>query len=132
LETITLSVKDENFSGKTLHETAVHFKSTTVSVKDIIESRVRQEVELYNHKLPEYYKGLIEPTDAEKTVNGYKLKNKQPIDVEKQVYVALDAFQKNGFFVLIDNLQSTDLNQIIQLHPATQIGFVKLTPLVGG
>ena len=129
---ITLSIKDENFSGKVLHEVMIGFNSEFVSVKEIIEARVRQEVENYNNKLPEYYNGLIEPSDAEKTINGYKLRNKKPIDGEKQAYVALDAFQKNGFFVLIDNLQCNSLEQSVKLGADTRISFVKLTPLVGG
>lgn len=130
--TLTLSIKDENFSGKVLQEVLINFNSQTVTIKDIIEARVGQEVANYNKKLPEYYNGLIEPTDAEKTINGYKLRSKKPIDAEKQVYVALDAFQKNGFFVLIDNQQCTLLDQSIQLERDTRISFVKLTPLVGG
>lgn len=130
--TITLSIKDENFSGKVLQEVLIGFRSESVTVKDIIEARVRQEVADYNNKLPEYYNGLIEPTDAEKTINGYKLRSKKPIDAEKQVYVALDAFQKNGFFVLVDSQQSASLDHEILLRKDTRISFVKLTPLVGG
>jgi hypothetical protein len=129
---ITLAIKDENFSGTVLQELLVGFSSETVSVKEIIEARVRGEVEAYNKKLPAYFNGLIEPTDAEKTINGYKLKSKKPIDGEKQVYVALDAFQKNGFFVLVDNQQCTSLEQAVPLTANTHISFVKLTPLVGG
>jgi len=129
---ITLSVKDENFSGKILQEVLIGFSQETVSIKDIIEARVRQEVENYNNKLPEYYNGLIAPTDAEKTINGFKLRSKKPIDAEKQIYVALDAFQKNGFFVLVDNRQFSALDETIQLSNDTSISFVKLTPLVGG
>jgi hypothetical protein len=132
VNTISVSIKDENFSGKVLQEVLVGFKSEVVTIKEIIEARVRHEVESYNKRLPEYYNGLIEPTDAEKTINGYKLRSKKPIDGEKQVYVALDAFQKNGFFVLVDNLQSTELEQTVQLTTDTRISFVKLTPLVGG
>ena len=91
-----------------------------------------QEVKNYNDRLPEYYNGLVEPTDAERTINGYKLRGKKSIDAEKQVYVALDAFQKNGFFVLVDNIQSTALSETINVGPETRISFVKLTPLVGG
>lgn len=129
---ITLPVRDENFSGKILQEVLISFDSETVTVKDIIEARVRQEVASYNKKLPAYFNGLIEPNDAEKTINGYKLRSKKPIDAEKQVYVALDAFQKNGFFVLADNQQCTSLDQQIRLNNNTTISFVKLTPLVGG
>ncbi len=129
---ITVAVKDENFSGKVLQEILVGFKSETVTIKEIIEARVRQEVENYNNKLPEYYNGLIQPSDAEKTINGFKLRSKKPIDTEKQVYVALDAFQKNGFFVLVDDQQCSSLDQVVHLHSDTKIGFLKMTPLVGG
>jgi hypothetical protein len=129
---ITVTVKDENFSGKVLQEVLVGFKNETVTIKEIIEARVRQEVENYNNKLPEYYNGLIQPSDAEKTINGFKLRSKKPIDTEKQVYVALDAFQKNGFFVLVDDQQCSSLDQVVHLHSDTKIGFLKMTPLVGG
>ena len=129
---IILSIKDENVSGKVLNEITIGFNTETVTVKDIIDARVRQEVANYNNKLPEYFNGLVEPTDAEKTINGYKLRSRKPIDAEKQVYVALDAFQKNGFFVLIDDQQCSSLDQAIHLHSDTIISFLKLTPLVGG
>jgi hypothetical protein len=129
---ITISIQDENFSGAVLQAVKVGFASDTVTIKDIIEARVRQEVELYNQKLPDYFNGLIEPSDAEKTINGYKLRNRKLIDGEKQVYVALDAFLKNAFFVLVDNEQCESLEQTVKLTTNTHIGFVKLTPLVGG
>lgn len=129
---VTLSIRDENFAGKVLHEVLVSFSTEAVTIKDIIDARVRAEVDAYNKKLPEYFNGLIEPTDAEKTLNGYRLRNKKAIDSEKQTYVALDAFQKNGFFVLVDNEQCTSLEQQVTLTVDTQISFIKLTPLVGG
>jgi hypothetical protein len=131
-DTITLAIRDENPAGKVLHEVIIGFNSEIVTVKDIIEARVRQEVADYNSKLPDYYNGLVEPSDAEKTINGYKLRSKKPIDAEKQVYVALDAFQKNAFFLLANDQQCSSLDQVVHLHSDTKIGFLKLTPLVGG
>jgi hypothetical protein len=127
-----LTIKDETFAGKVLNEITLNFKSELVTVKDIIEQRVSQEVENYNNKQSGYFNGLIEPTDAEKTINGYKLKPKKIIDAEKQVYIALESFLKNGYFVLIDNLQSESLEQEVLLSSTTTVSFVKLTPLIGG
>ncbi|MEQ7802006.1 hypothetical protein ABDJ41_19580 [Pedobacter sp. ASV1-7] len=129
---MTITIKDETFSGKVLQEINLEFATDFVTVQDIITSRVIKEVENYNSKLPAYFNGLIEPSDAEKTLNGYKLKPKKIIDAEKQVYVALDAFQRNVFFVLIDNQQSESLEQMVELSKNTTISFIKLTPLVGG
>lgn len=76
--------------------------------------------------------GLIQPTAAEKILNGFKLKKRKLIDAEKQMYIALDAFQKNGFFVLVDDLQADTLEQRVDIRPTNTVSFIKLTPLVGG
>lgn len=125
-------IKDELLSGKSIFETELDFQNEIITVKDIITERVKKEVEEYNKKLPEYFNGLVEPLESEKTLNGYKLKAKKVIDAEKQTYIALDAFQKNGFFILVDNYQADSLDEKIELKAKTTISFVKLTPLVGG
>lgn len=129
---VIVQMQDKTSNGKILNEISVHFASNKVTVKEIIETRVTEEVESYNNKLPEYFRGLVQPTDAEATLNGYKLRKHKLIDTEKQVYIALDAFQKNGYFILIDNYQAESLEQVVTLKANTNINFVKLTPLVGG
>ena len=129
----TLTIKDETATGKILHEVPVSFKSALTSVEDIIIARVTAEVEAYNNKLPDYYQGLVQPKDAEMTLNGYKLKERRKkIDLDKQCKVALHAFKNNGYFVLIDNIQAKSLDQMVVINEQTKISFVKLTPLVGG
>lgn len=127
-----LSIRDEKANGELISEQQIAFAQQTVTVKDIIEARVSQEVQKYNDTLPEYFRGLIGPTEAEQTLNGYRVKNRKGIDTEKQVYTALDAFQKNGFFVLVDNQQYNKLEDQVTLHEHTTVSFIKLTPLVGG
>ena len=129
---VVLTITDRTGAGKIIGEMNISLKTNRVTVKQIIEARVEAEVERYNAKLPEYFNGLVQPTDAEKTLNGYKMKTRKKVDPEKQVYVALDAFQKNGYFVLVDNFQADSLEQGIMITPQTQISFLKLTPLVGG
>lgn len=75
-------------------------------MKNIIEARVRAEVEAYNNSMPQYFQGLVQPANAEQTLNGYKLREHRKIDAEKQCVVAVDAFVNNGYFVLIDNIQA--------------------------
>lgn len=127
-----ISIADTSFTGKIVQEIELEFASEWVSVEEIITARVTKEVETYNQKQSEYFHGLVIPSEAEQTLNGYKLKGKKYIDAEKQVYVALNAFQNNGYFVLIDDVQSESLTQKVQLKADTKINFIKLTPLVGG
>lgn len=127
-----IAIKDETFAGDILNEIELEFASELVTARDIIEARVLQEVERYNSKRPEFFNGLVEPSDAERTLNGFKLKSKRIVDGEKQVYVALEAFQRNGFFMLVDDKQAGSLEEEVRLSKSTRISFVKLTPLVGG
>ncbi len=127
-----LTIKDETFTGEIINEFNIEMDSSTSTVKEIISSRVKHEVEEYNSKAKEQFMGLIVPTDTEKHLNGYKLKNGKVIDYEEQIYIALNAFSKNAYFMLIDDIQVESLEQKIILKPNTKISFVKLTPLVGG
>lgn len=129
---MTITVKDEAFNGKVLNEITIALKEERVTVRDLIEARVWAEVEAYNKKVPEFYNGLVQPSDAEQTLNGYRLKTRKNIDAEQQVYVALDAFMKNGFFILVDQVQAETLDQVIRINENSHISFIKLTPLVGG
>ena len=70
--------------------------------------------------------------DRKHKSTAFELKDKKKVDAEKQYLVALDAFQKNGFFILIDNIQSESLEQMVVINKNTNISFLKLTPLVGG
>jgi len=129
---MNILIKDEQLNGTITNQFEIEIETLSITTKELIEKRVKHEIEIYNNKLPDYFNGLVKPTDAERTLNGFKLKAKKIIDVEKQIYVALDAFQKNGFFILVDNHQLEELSQIVNLKSQSTISFVKLTPLVGG
>lgn len=129
--TITLSIQD-TLGPKVSNTVDVKFQTDIVTVKEIIQARVEQEVAVYNLTQPEYFKGLVQPSDAQKTLNGFKQLVRKPIDPEKQVYIALDAFTKNAYFVLIDDKQAESLEQTVKISSDSTVKFVKLTPLVGG
>ncbi len=128
----TLTIHDKTTLDLEGDVFTLNLSSERITVQELIQSRVYQEVEDYNARQPEYFRGLVQPTEAEKTLNGYKLAKKQRIDAEKQCYIALDAFQKNGFLILVNDHQVTDLDQMIEIQPDTTVTFLKLIPLAGG
>lgn len=130
----SLIVRDETFLGDVLHHLELAFTTTEITISDLISERVRQEVKRQNEQLENRFY-LIQPSEKEALLNKKKLdtKSKYPtIDAEKQIYVALDAFQKNHFLVLIDKRQAEQLDEKIIINDFTQVSFVKMTPLVGG
>ena len=108
------------------------FLTERITVRELIRSRVYQEVKDYNTNQPEYFQGLVQPTDTEKTLNGYKLRQLRQIDWEKQFEKAIAAFEGNGFVIPVDDEQLTELEEEIVVAPGTSVTFLKLVPLVGG
>ena len=131
-----LTIQDETLVGNVLQSTRLEVSGEQLTVRELITARVTQEVERYNRSAEErVFKGLVQPGEVEQRLNVGKHKvdpAKRLIDAEKQCYVALSAFQKNGFIVLVDHKQVEDLEERIVVRDNTTVSFVKLTPLVGG
>lgn len=121
-----VQIKDESPTGKILRHFNIELENPNLTLREIILHRVAFEVEKYNSGLEDGNQHLIsknpKPEDPQ-------VKN---IDVEMQQYLALNAFQQNNFFVLIDDMQCDSLDQYYQIKPDTTISFIKLVPLVGG
>lgn len=132
--TTTVTIRDEVVwnIGKPPVEFILGFPTDCISVNELIRTRVYQEVERYNASQHEYFQGLVQPTGAELTLNGYRLPKQRRIDPERQFRNAVDAFQRNGFMILVNDQQVENLDDVIALGPETVLTFLKLVPLVGG
>jgi len=129
----TLRVHDETNTGETTNELTLDFLTERITVRELIRSRVYQEVKDHNLKKNQgFFRGLVQPTDAERELNGYKLRKPRQLDWQKQFDVALKAFARNGFLILIDDRQAESLDEEIEIKPNTQVAFLKLVPLIGG
>lgn len=132
--TVHLTIEDK---------TTVNFKSpglifvvavpeAQVTVRELIRARVTQEVNDYNTRQPEFFRTLIQPDEAEVTLNGFRLPVKRVINCEAQINKAFQAFKGNGFLILVNGHQAETLDDVIDITPTTSVSFLKLVPLVGG
>ncbi len=128
----TITIHDQTTSGQRTGDLTLDFLTDEITVRELIRSRVYQEVQDYNRKQPEHFRSLVQPTDAEATLNGYKLKTARQIDWKPQFEKACEAFEANRILILVDDRQAASLDEEIILRPSTQINFLKLVPLVGG
>jgi hypothetical protein len=128
----TLTILDESATGETLLELTLHVPAERITVRDLIRQRVRHEVEEYNRRKPETFCGLVQPTESERTLNGYRLKQPRAIDADTQLARAIDAFAGNQIIMLVDDRQVESLDEEIDVRPEMRVSFLRLTPLVGG
>lgn len=124
---------DETTSGETRDSWGLEFAEERVSARELIRRRVFQEVAEYNAKQPGLFQGLVQPTGAERTLNGYRLRTPRRLDAERQFELAVEAFGRNGFLLLVADRQIEDLDEEVDISSgAAEAVFLKLVPLVGG
>lgn len=128
----TITIVDEGTTGKHATSFTLELDTRRLTVRELIRQRVRQEVAKFNAQRPVVFQGLIQPTDTENELNGYRMKRFRTLDWEKQFDAAVQSFEANGFFVLVDGQQVESLDQELELHSSSKVQFVKLVPLVGG
>ena len=127
-----VTVRDETTSGTTTNELTLEFLTERVTARELIRSRVYQEVTEYNARQAGLFKGLVQPRDAERTREGFRLRAPRRIDWAEQYEAALASFARNGFLILVDDRQVTGLDAEIELRHDTEVSFLRLVPLVGG
>lgn len=129
---MTIELWDETLPGARASAGTLTFKMKSLTVRDLLRARIQKEVAQYNQTLPEKFLGLVQPEGPELILNGRALPTRRPLSWEAQFDRACSSFKSNGFMVLIDDRQVTELDAPFDVRPDSRVSFVKLVPLVGG
>ena len=133
---ITLTIFDETLPGERTVSLRLNLLTATITLRELIRRRVYEEVQEYHAAPPTaVFRGLVTPTPVEAALNGPKPVSspvKRRIDWEAQCERAWEAFDRNGFFVLVGDRQIESLDEDLELKVHTEVSFVKLVALVGG
>ena len=128
----TVTIRDETLNGESLGEWALEVTAERITVREVIRSRVYQEVQDYNLRSGTTFRGLIQPEEAEKALNGNEPKKHRPLDWKRQFDRAVEAFEKNQVLILINDRQAESLDEEFVVGGQTRVTFLRLTLLVGG
>jgi hypothetical protein len=130
--TVILKTMDQVPGSSSVHGPELTFRAPTVTAREIVRARVEAEVERYNNdeeRRP--FVGLVAPTKAERELNGPR-QPRRPLDVERQIEVALEAVRKGRVILMFNGVQVEDLDAPLLITPVSEARFLKLVPLVGG
>src|SRR5215208_3771204 len=95
----TVTIVDETTSGERTNELLLRLLSYRTTLRELIRSRVYQEVTEYNALLPVRFRGLVQPAAEERALNGERPSAPRKLDWQLQYDRALKAFGGNGFLV---------------------------------
>lgn len=127
-----MTVVDATLPGVETHRQLLAGVPSPVTLRDLIRFRVREEVARYNANPAPRFNGLVQPLEAENSLNGSLRPAPRRLDWNKQAQVALTAFAHHGFFVLVDDRQVEDLDEELTLRETDLVRFIKLVHLAGG
>ena len=127
----TLTLFDETTAGDLRTAVTLHLPAPTITARELIRARVFEEVKAYNEKLPETFAALVQPTGAVRDPDGFRMEPRK-LDWHEQSRIALEAFERNGFVLLVDDRQIEELEEEIRVRPETRVTFLRLIPLMGG
>ena len=102
------------------------FEYEEISAKDLICRRVTHEVEQFQQRreIMNTLVPLQEQNDASEILDS--------IDAKSYCQQAIQAFEQGSFFIIVDEEQITEINELIRLRKESEIAFFRLAPLVGG
>ena len=124
---------DESANGVRSAGITLEVPVERITTRELIRRRVEHEVAVHAASADRrLFKGLVQPTGAEVTERGFVFAKARQLDPREQVRIALEAFERNGFFVLFDDRQLESLDEEVVLGADNDVAFIRLTPLVGG
>jgi len=106
-----VSFVDETTGGERVPAWVMEVFEERLELRELIRRRVHQEV-------------------AER--NAARNAGTEPADPRRQLDLALTAFARNGFVVLVGDRQVEELDEVVELRRDTEVTFLRLVPLVGG
>jgi hypothetical protein len=129
---ITVTIRDETGAGRVKAAMTLDGVDQQITLRDLVRTRVREEVARYNAHAGSLFTGLVMPEGAEPGPEGFRMAAARTIDWQQQADRAMEAFGHNGFFVLVGDRQVTDPDEVLGLTADTDIRFIRLVQLVGG
>ncbi|MEK6703369.1 MAG: hypothetical protein AABZ53_13995 [Planctomycetota bacterium] len=131
----TVTIRDETTSGSRSDSFELTFPTESITVRELIRERIYQEVQDYNRHSDDVaakFQGLVQPSESEVVLNGYKVRKGKQVDWKDQFAKACDAYEKNRILVLVGDRQTESIEESIELSRGVEVTFLKLVPLVGG
>lgn len=105
-------MRDQSRAGHVLGGARVADLPERVSVRDVVRRRIRDEVATYNAEPGLVFRGLVQPADAVRHSDGFRMREPRPLDAELLI-AAAEAAVGLGLLLLRLDEQPVGLDEVI-------------------
>jgi hypothetical protein len=132
---VTVKCRDEMGDGEWLMELGLPLSATSMTVRELIATRVETETAQHNAELDRgrQFRGLITAAPAVTSeLNGWQGRKREgkPVEGDVMLKIALDAYEAGDLVVLIDGEPAGGLDSEVTVDEGTTVLFRKMRPLV--
>lgn len=113
---------DETTAGVRSEGPTVQFEFPKITVRTLIESRIRSEVDRRSEDLPV----------QKRFVNPSKKPLWKKVNFDAQIKTACETFDRGQLIVLLPGRQAQTLDETLTLEDGDEVTFLRLVPLIGG
>lgn len=126
----TIEMRDVSPGGHVLSGATVEDLPDRASLRDILATRVHAEVAAYNAEPGPTYRGLVQPEDAIRYSDGFRMPTPRPLDAE-HLFVAIEEAVAAGVVLFrIGEMTVTDLDHDVEVTDEELITTVLRRPIV--
>lgn len=125
-------MRDEEMTGRSLCEFSINILTETITVRELLRSRVYQQIKDHNLRRLGAFQGIVKPGETEEMLNDKRFSKLRDVDWKPYFERAVEAYQRNQILVLVSDQQTESLEEQVEIKPGTEVVFMRLTPLVGG
>jgi hypothetical protein len=109
-----MMMRDQSRAGHVLGGTRVADLPDEVSVRDVVRTRIRGEVAAYNADPGPVFRGLVQPADAVRHSDGFRMREPRPLDAELLIAAAEEAMGLGLLRLRLDG-RPVDLDELVTL-----------------
>lgn len=126
----TLTVRDASTTGETLRELELRFPAEQITVRELLRSRVHQQVKDHNARSAQGAAAGVRPTVEEAQLRTGA--QQRMLSWQAEFERALQAFAQTRIILLVEGRQLLELDEVLELRSNTEVTFLQLVPLAGG
>ncbi len=105
-------MRDQSRAGHVLGGARVTDLPDEVSVRDVVRTRINGEVAAYNAAPGPVFRGLVQPADAVRHSDGFRMHEPRPLDAQRLIAAAEEAITRGLLRLRLDD-RPVDLDQSI-------------------
>lgn len=107
-----IMMRDQSRAGHVLGGARVADLPDEVSIRDVVRTRIHGEVAAYNAGPGPVFCGLVQPADAVRHSDGFRMRQPRPLDAELLIAAAEEAIGLGMLWLRLDD-RPVDLDELI-------------------